>query len=736
MVATAPDDTVPGGGLRPLGPLLSPASVAIVGASERRGDLIRTVQRHPGLRTWLVNPRRAEVLGQRAHPSVAALPEVPDVAMVVVGEGGVEAAVEEAVAAGAGGLVVPGLGAEAGARGPSIARRVAALAGEVPMLGTNCMGYARPDGPSLWMGTPSSAFAAGGVAVVSQSGSVAEAMVAVGPRVGFRVVVSSGAELSRDAADFVAAFADDGEIRSVGLFLEAVRRPTALAAALRRCADAGKAVVCLKVGRSERAAAVAMTHTGAMVGSAVAFDAFLRSHGAIGVDDVPDLVETLEVLGRRRRPSGRRLAAVSESGGEAGLLADHAEAAGLELPALPAATADALRAAFPNYVDPHNPLDAWAVDDVERVFPGSMRLLRDSGSCDILAAVLELTRFRSPADQQWCALILRALADIAGEGPAGAAAHPEVFPAVISATSADPGDELVELARAADIALLRGMGPATRALAAAARWSEQRRSRTAATAARSAGATAPRSAGATAARSGATAIPPGGGTPVDLTGLLRPGALPEWESATILGRYGVRFAPFRRAGGPHEAALAASELGGTVVVKVDGPAHKSAAGGVVLGLREPDAARAAAARLGGSVLVARQVPPGPEVICGMLRDPLYGPVVSTGAGGWLAEALGAAGARLAPLTAADAEDLAGAVPGLPQAGPAHDGIAATLLALSRLAVEHPEIVSVDVNPLVVSAEGVTAVDALVVVAEPPATTSPPPTPPTKQGAHP
>ncbi len=707
MVPTAPDETQPGAELRPLGPLLSPASVAIVGASERRGDLVRTVQRHPGLRTWLVNPRRAEVLGQRTHPSVAALPEVPDVAMVVVGERGVEAAVEEAVAAGAGALVVPGLGAEAGDRGPSIARRVAALAGEVPMLGTNCMGYARPDGPSLWMGTPSAAFAPGGVGVVSQSGSVAEAMVAIGPRVGFRAVVSSGAELGRDAADFVAAFAGDEETRAVGLFLEAVRRPAALAAALRRCADAGKAVVCLKVGRSERAAAVAMTHTGAMVGSAVAFDAFLRSHGAIGVDDVGDLVETLEVLGRRRRPSGRRLGAVSESGGEAGLLADHAEAAGLELPALPETTAEALRAAFPNYVDPHNPLDAWAVDDVERVFPGSMRLLRDSGSCDILAAVVELTRFRSRADQQWCAVVLRALAELTG----GTAGEP-VFPAVISATSADPGDELVELARAADIALLRGMGPATRALAAAARWSEQRRSRA------------------------GGAAPPAGGAAVELTGLLRPGALPEWESATILGRYGVRFAPYRRAGGPHEAALAAAELGGTVVVKVDGPAHKSAAGGVVLGLHEPEAVSAAAARLGGRVLVARQVPPGPEVICGMLRDPLYGPVVSAGAGGWLAEALGVAGARLAPLTAADAEDLAGAVPGLAPAGPAHDGVAATLLALSRLAVEHPEIVSVDVNPLVVSAGGVTAVDALVVVAPPPATTSPPPTAPAKQGAHP
>lgn len=684
-------EAAPGQDLRPLGPLLEPASVVVVGASERRADVIETLERS-GVPTSLVNPRRTEVLGRPCAPSVAALPEPPEVAMVVVGAGAVEAAVSEALEAGVRALVVPGLGAEAGEAGPVLARRLAALAAArgVPLLGTNCMGFARPVGPSLWIGTPSGAFAPGHVSVVSQSGSIAEALVAVGPRVGYRVVVSSGAEVSRDAADLVAAFAADEGTRVVGLFLEAVRRPVAFARALRRCAEAGKPVVCLKVGRSARAAAVALTHTGAMVGSSASFSAFLRAHGVIEVEDVPELVETLEVLGRQRWPKGVRAAAISESGGEAGLLADHAEAAGLDLAPLPGETAEALRGEFPNYLRPENPLDAWAVDEVDRVFPRSLQLLGEAGVYDILLAQLDLTRFRSERDHAWCATVVRALAETAASCGA--------FPAVVSTTSADPAPALVAIAREADIALLRGTGAAARALVAAARWQPK-----------------------------LPAAAPAG-EPVALGSLLRPGALPEWESSRVLAAYGVRFAPAQRATNPDEAVEAAEALGYPVAVKIDGPAHKAASGGVVLDNGGPEAVRAAAEALGGRVLVARQVPHGPEVVCGFVRDPLFGPVVSVGLGGYLAEALGAFATRLAPLGERDALELAEAVPGVERAAPvARAELARALAGLSRLAVEHPEVEAVDINPLILGPDGAVAVDALVVAAASlPGETSPTP----------
>jgi hypothetical protein len=152
-------------------------------------------------------------------------------------------------------------------------------------------------------------------------------------------------------------------------------------------------------------------------------------------------------------------------------------------------------------------------------------------------------------------------------------------------------------------------------------------------------------------------------------------------------------------------------------VKLDGPAHKQAAGGVVLGVASAGEARAAAARLGGQVLVAHQVPAGVEAFCGLTRDADYGPVLAVGLGGRAIEALGLAAVALAPLDEDGARGLVAEAPGLAQlASPAAVGaLASALAALSRLAADRPEVVEVDINPLILGDDGATAVDALVVV---------------------
>jgi succinyl-CoA synthetase beta subunit len=189
------------------------------------------------------------------------------------------------------------------------------------------------------------------------------------------------------------------------------------------------------------------------------------------------------------------------------------------------------------------------------------------------------------------------------------------------------------------------------------------------------------------------------------------GALPEHESALVLERYGVPVAERRRAVTPEDAAGAAAELGFPVVVKVDGVAHKAREGGVVLGISSADEAAAAAARLDGPVLVARQVEAGTEVLCGMSRDPDYGPVLVVGEGGVAVEELDHLVAVVAPVDAETAAELVTAA-GIDDP---HGTIADTLVALGRLARAHPQIASIDVNPLVVGPTGTIAVDALVVV---------------------
>ncbi len=659
-------------------PLVFPRSLAIVGASERN---LRPIEgAHAGGRdVVLVNPNRTEIAGRPCVPSIAAAPFVPELALLLVSHTRVVDALRDGLAAGVRSFIVPGVGAEAGADGPGLIAELGALAREAgaAFVGPNCMGVACPGGPSTWIGTVPDTFLPGHVAVVVQSGSVGDAFIACGPRIGFRCVVSSGGEASRDAADLLGFLVGDDGTHAIGLFLETVRRPGAFMAALERAAEREKPVVCLKVGRSEAAARATLAHTGALVGSARAFSAVLRRYGAIEVEDLHDMFETLEVLGRGRRPAGRRVAAVSESGGECALLADQGDAVGLPFEPLPESVAAALRAEFPNFIAPGNPLDAWAIADETVVYPRSLSLLAKSGAYDILLAQVDLSRFRGASEEVWCEMIVRSLADaVEGTG---------VVPAVTSVHATDPPDRIATLARDRDLPLLRGTAHGLRALAAVARWKPRPRAEI--------------------------------GDPVDLAGLLRDGLLPEHESALVLERYGIGFAPRRRAASPEEAAQAAAEIGCPVVVKVDGPAHKAAGGGVALGIETPEAAAIAAGRLGGRVLVARQLPGGIEVLCGMARDREYGPVVAVGLGGAAVEALSLAAVCLAPIDPELARELVRDAPGLAAiaSDEALDALAGVVVAVGRLATEHPEIAACDINPLILSADGATAVDALVVV---------------------
>jgi acyl-CoA synthetase (NDP forming) len=656
-------------------PLVFPRSLVVVGASPRRPGIVASVLAG-GIPAWGVHPTRCDVLGLPCHPRVTDLPQVPETALLLVNHERVEAAFEEAAAAGVRAFVVPGIGSEAGAQGRPISERLAARARAIgaSVLGPNCMGVASPSGASAWLGTVPATVAPGHVSAICQSGSIGEALLGLGGRVGFRCVISSGAEAVTDTADLVSFLVDEPGTQVIALFLETVRRPAAFAQALARCAVAQKPVVCLKVGRSGAAARAVLAHTGALVGSDRAFAALLRRYGVIALDDFGELVETLEVLGRRRRPAGTRVAAISESGGEGALLADRGEAAGMAFEPLPDALAQALTAEFPNYVAAGNPLDAWAVDAAERVYPRSLELMAASGAFDVLLAQVDLSQFRGEAEQRWIEMIVRALAQATAGRP--------VFPAVTSVHSADPPRRIQELARELDLPLLRGAGAAMRALGRVAGWRPAR------------------------------VDGPPWSAPIALDGLLdADGALPEHESALVLERYDIRFAPRRRAATPDDAAAAAAELGFPVVVKLDGPAHKSRVGGVVLGVGTPQAVADAARRLGGAVLVARQLAPGPEAFCGMTRDPHYGPVLAVGAGGTDAESLDRIAVCVAPVDTETAAALA------VEAGVdrAREEIAATLVALGRLAVEHPQIAEIDVNPLILGDGGAVAVDALVVV---------------------
>ena len=656
-------------------------SVAIYGISERTSVRIAYNMTVAGVPFYGINPTKAEACGVTCYPSMADLPAVPELVVMGVGHRRIEAAVEDVLSVpGVKAIIAPGLGNEAGADGPPISAVISERVSRagIAMVGPNCMGVATPGAPSPWIGTLTEHFVAGPVATLAHSGSIGEILVSLGPRIGFRTVVSAGNETVTDVADMVAYFADDPRCRVVGMFLEGVRRPDAFEAALRKLAEADKVAVVLKVGTSEMGAAAALAHTGALVGSDRSFSAMLRYYNAIRCDDFGTWLEHLEVFSRRTPPRGKRIGIVTNSGGEGEYVADKAEQAGIPLKMFPEPLRDRIKAEFPNFALVANPVDCWAIDDDRVVFPRVFQLMAESGDFDVLVSAIDHSQFLISGERS----LARNIADDLLQATSGT----DIFPCVITVTTCDPPVEDLVWARHHDVPMLKGTLPGLRALAARINHVQR--------------VPPPRDADPAAPIDGA-------------------GALPEIESARVAGEYGVPYPRAERCAGAEAAAAAAGRIGYPVVVKIDDVAHKARVGGVALNLTDAGQVRDAVERMGGNVIVAEQVSGGVEVLVGMVRDPDYGPTVVVGVGGGLAEALDLVTASLAPLDHEGARELVRSLPALDRllGGEAPSGLIDAIVAVSRLAAEHPEIVEIDVNPLLVSAQRAVALDCLIVVKE-------------------
>ena len=636
--------------------LLNIQRAAVVGASERGPGhtLLQNLSTYGG-EVVGVHPTREQAAGHRCVPNINDVPFKPDVVAIALGARTIVPALDEAIAAGHRVFAIPGLGAEAAGEEGDSARaavRERLIAADAVCVGINCMGIAVPERPSPYMGTVGPGFRDGGVAAIVGSGSIAEALLALGPRVGFRNV------------------------------LEAVRRPVAFRAALERAADAGKPVVVLKVGRSEVAARNAMAHTGAIVGSDQSFDALCRSYGAIRVDDYCDWIEQLEVLGTPRRPRGLRTVLLTNSGGEAELVADVSDAAGMPLMTLPADLAAEIDAAWP-FHGVHNPIDYWAFGEPEEIVPDLVRRCAEHPEVDNVVINIDQSWRFTNGERENAEDACTTMADVA--------LATDTFCAVLSTAVSDPSDAAVLNAVRGGVPVLIGAGMGMRAIARAAQW-----------------------------RPTKPEAPAPWDKPVCPELEREAGHLAEADAKVVLGRYGVRAPRELRAANPAEARAAAEEINATVVVKVDGPAHKEKYGGVILGCTDPDRAAAAAEQIGAPVLVCEEIRGGTEVLCGLVRDPLYGPVVVVGVGGSWAEAFGdTARAALGPISQADAERLVRSVKPLEQRLVESEVtiVAETLVALGCVAHDFPRVSEIDVNPLVIRDGTGVALDGLIVLSD-------------------
>lgn len=676
--------------------MLQPRSVAVVGASERPdsfGDRLTTeVLRSPGdLDIHLVHPKYQRVHGRPCLPSLADVPEPVDLVVLGVPDAVIAEQLRVADGRGDGGAVVfgsvHGLGDE-----------IRAAAGGMALCGGGCMGFINASHGVRAIGYVERPPAPPGpISLVTHSGSVFSAMLRTHRRLEYNLAVSSGQELVTTASDYLRYAVELEQTRVVGLFLETLRDVDGLRLGLARAAERDIPVVALTVGTSPTGREMVTAHSGALAGDDAAWEALFAAHDVHRVRDLDELADTLEAfaIGRRARRTGRPqgIATLHDSGGERALMADAASAADVPFAPLSEPTRERLAALIEPGLEPTNPLDVWGTGAAtEDLFTGCMQALADDPAVAVVALAVDLVR-EYDDDESYTRAV---------EAVHAGTDKPVV---VLSHVAAALDHEQAVRLRARGIPVLEGTHSGTRTLGhllADARPPEP-----------------PAVAAVDAVRRDRWRA------------RLAAGPLDAAETARLMEDYGIPVAPTLPASSADEAVAAARQVGFPVVLKTDEPGldHKSDVGGVVVGVADEAALRAAhadlATRLGPRTVVQPLLTGEVELALGMVRDPMVGPLVLLAVGGTLVEVVAQRRVALPPLSRERAADL---VDGFAVVSTLLDGVrgrpasdrravAQALVALGHLAAELGDVLAaVDVNPLLCGPDGAVAVDALCVPA--------------------
>ena len=681
----------------PLARVVSPNSVAVIGASDDVGKfggrVIHYLQKHgfPG-RLVPINPNRAEVRGLPAFPSVSAAGPV-DVAILAVPVAHLLRQVEDCAAAGVGAcIIITGKLADAGPEGAALQDRVLAVARAAGMrlVGPNCLGIFNLAGKALLsssLALDAPALKPGGIGMVSQSGALMGTLLSLGQRygAGFSRCISVGNQADLELCDFLEFLIGDAATRVITLYVEGLKDPARFAPLLRRARAAGKPVLVVKAGRSEAGATAARSHTASLAGSFAAFEAVCREAGAVLLEDPAAMVFAADALDRLPRlpRAGMGCAIIASSGGSTVTTADMLPGAGLRLGEMAAATRAELGRWMPeSHV--HLPLDTGSFD--EGTSQGGLEacIRAFMADPDIGAVVVPMT---TQPDMAGRAAMLPPLCREGGR------------PLLYVMTAGDVGDAARARMREADFPYLDRVADALavlRALEAEAAGRER------------AGLPEP-------------ARPAGCGPAPELP----EGPLTEAEAKALAAAYGIPVTRQAMASTAEEAVAAAAAIGFPVVLKGVSRAvvHKSDLGLVKLNLADAAAVRAAFAALPAipleGALVQEMARGEAELILGARWEPGFGPLVLVGSGGVLVEVLRDVQLAPAPLRQVDALAMLRRLRLWPvlegvRGRPALDVAAAAdaLVRLSFLAADFgPRLVEMDVNPILLRAEGATAVDA-------------------------
>ena len=694
---TAATDREPGPATRTsrdLQRLLEPRTIAVVGGDPAAQAARQSHRLGFEGAIWPVHPRRPAMAGHTVYPSLDDLPGVPDAAFVAVNRWATVEIVHELAAMGCGGAVLYASGfAEAGDQGAELQERLV-TGHEMPLVGPNCYGTINAvSGAALWPDVHGCRRVENGPALVSQSGNIALNLTMNNRGVDFTHVISVGNQASVTAEQCLLHFADRPEVTAVGLYLESINDPLEFGRAALACHEARTPVVVLKTGRTDRAGLITMSHTAALASPAATYDALFERYGILVVDSLPEFTTTLGLLGTVGALPGARLVSLSCSGGEAALVADRAVHYPVDFEPFTSEHAARIEATLPDLVSISNPLDyhtfIWGDGPaLERCFTEVL-----TGPVDVAMLVLDWPSAGSEDAEWWPTLqaFASAVATTATRGVI-AAGLAENLPPPIREYATENG---LGVAYSIDEALA-GLAAA----ATAGRWF--------------------------ASEAPPLHLPSGDPGPA---GSWR--TIDEPAAKTLLREAGLDV--------PDGVVLSIADpaaelppfpsLRYPLVAKTVGPAHKSELDGVVTDIGTADDLAAAVRRMADrarAVLVEEQVTAGvAELLVSVRRDAPIGLVLTLGAGGTQVELLADTTTLLLPALAPVLRGAVGRLRIGRQLLGAADGPHATLATLNSvtrclldLMRERPDLVEIEINPLVMTPNSAWAVDALVTISPP------------------
>ncbi|MBW1844777.1 MAG: acetate--CoA ligase family protein, partial [Deltaproteobacteria bacterium] len=671
--------------------LLNPRSIAVFGGAQAQ-EVIRQSDRmgYEG-EIWPVHPKKAEILGRKVYRSVEDLPSSPDAAYVGVNRNLTIDVVRDLAARDAGGAVCYATGfIESGEEGSELQKQLLEASGDMPLVGPNCYGILNYlNGAMLWPDQQGGQRVDEGVAIITMSSNVGFNLTMQRRGLPIAYMVSLGNKLKFDLHDAIHTFARQERVTALGLYVEAMPDPRVFEAAVNVARELGKPIVAIKCGRSEVAQKIVVSHTASLAGSDVLVSALFERLGVARVDSLEALMEALKVLHVLGPLSGGRIGAMSTSGGDLTLLAD-AMGPSLSMPPLSKKVAEGLQAVVHERVVAANPFDFQMFDwnDDDRMAENFTAFL--SEDFDVSLCVLDYPREDVCDQSTW------------GGAERGfvRAAHQTGTKGAVLSTFSDTISESVAMRLMKDgVVALAGIDAGVAGIQAAvdvgAAWSRPPSPRL-----------------------------------LENFGQVQNGSakvLNEAESKELLARVGVPFPASRVVRDAAEAAVAAEELGYPVVAKALGVAHKTEVGGVRLNLSSADEVSAAVKEMSGlseSYLIEKMVDGVvAELIVGVARDEDFGPYLVVGGGGALVEILKDSASLLLPTSRERVLESLRQLKCAPllegfRGAPAADVNAAAdvILAVAGMVEKDPSsIIELDINPLMVLADGqgVVAADALI-----------------------